>query len=267
MPRAQPESALVVGERGLSTDSACHADLSTNEYREVTPPKRGYRQNPHGRSPPCPNCEKQAYLASWGRTARKSPQHQNHKSLEFRRFQITQEKRDAMKHTHFRPQPRDTGISCQLRPGRKPTIPTPKSQIVGIPPFSNHTRKTERDETYPLRAPTAKYRHISRLCTKGGRCAHPKRPTPGPTNPADTHGTRSRPRKAAGTPGNIASRIRLAGKLLAHRHHRRTEEYAHGRVRDAPHPPTGTTLASTEFPTGARHPDASEWHTRTHSGP
>ena len=218
MPRAQPESALVVGERGLSTDSACHADLSTNEYREVTPPKRGYRQNPHGRSPPCPNCEKQAYLASWGRTARKSPQHQNHKSLEFRRFQITQEKRDEMKHT-------------------------------------------------PLRAPTAKYRHISRLCTKGGRCAHPKRPTPGPTNPADTHGTRSRPRKAAGTPGNIASRIRLAGKLLAHRHHRRTEEYAHGRVRDAPHPPTGTTLASTEFPTGARHPDASEWHTRTHSGP
>lgn len=139
------------------------------------PPKRGYRQNPHGRSPPCPNCEKQAYLASWGRTARKSPQHQNHKSLEFRRFQITQEKRDAMKHTHFRPQPRDTGISCQLRPGRKPTIPTPKSQIVGIPPFSNHTRKTERDETYPPLEPQPRNTGISPGCARKGVDAHTQR--------------------------------------------------------------------------------------------
>ncbi len=64
----------------------------------------------------------------------------------------------ARRTASWRPQLRETGISCRLGSDRTRAIPTSKSQIVGIPPFLNCVKNTGRGDVCPLQAPTSKKR-------------------------------------------------------------------------------------------------------------
>ncbi len=58
--------------------------------------------------------------------------------------------------SHPLPQLRETSLSCQLGPTQKQTVPTPKSQIVGIPPFSYYATDTRTIADTSFETPTGR---------------------------------------------------------------------------------------------------------------
>ena len=67
--------------------------------------------------------------------------------------------------SHPPPQLRETSISCQLGPGRTQITAAPKSQIVGIPPFSYCAIDARTTADTSFETPTGRYRYISQLGT------------------------------------------------------------------------------------------------------
>ncbi len=67
--------------------------------------------------------------------------------------------------SHPLPQLRETSISCQLGPGRTQITAAPKSQIVGIPPFSYCAIDARTTADTSFETPTGRYRYISQLGT------------------------------------------------------------------------------------------------------